>query len=216
MTVSVSPRAATSFERPTDRADELQCPTGLVRFLEIPVHRFVMIDGSGAPGDASFRPRMPGLYATAYGLHFALKAHGVRERVGPLEGLWWTVEPGQGPGQVPQAEWLWTIMIELPDAASDGEVERALGAGRRRLDPELASGLRVESFDEGLVAQVVHVGPYADEQPTLERLFGAMASAGLVPHGRHHELYLGDPRRSAPDRLRTVLRQPVRTADSDR
>jgi hypothetical protein len=74
---------------------------------------------------------------------------------------------------------------------------------------DLAPGLRVEPFDEGRVAQILHLGSYAEERPTIERLHAAVAAAGLRPHGRHHELYLGDPRRSRPERLRTLIRQPV-------
>ena len=198
--------------RPTDRADEFAVPTGAVRFLDLPPHRFVMIDGEGAPGDTTFAPRMPGLYATAYTLHFALKRRGVVARIGPLEGLWW-------PGDmaivadlvtgVDQGGWHWSLLIGLPDEASPDELEAALAAGRAKLVEPHAAGLRIEAFDEGRAAQVMHIGPYDAEAPTIERLHEAIAAAGLRPRGAHHELYLGDPRRSAPARLRTLVRQPV-------
>src|SRR5512147_578041 len=78
-----------NLDRPRDRDDELRTPAGAVRFLDVPTHRFVMIDGDGPPGETTFAPRMPGLYATAYPLRFALKRRGIERRVGPLEGLWW-------------------------------------------------------------------------------------------------------------------------------
>lgn len=201
-----------AFETPADRADEWRVAPGGVRFVDLPEHRFVMIDGEGPPAGGAFATRMPGLYTTAYALRFGLKRRGVVERVGPLEGLWWTVDGGTdlddlfGPGR---DLWRWTLLVGLPDAATDVELAAALEAGRRKLDPNLASGLRVEAFAEGRVAQILHVGPYADERPTIERLHAGIRDAGLRPWGRHHELYLGDPRRSAPQKLRTILRQPV-------
>lgn len=204
--------ATVDFARPRDRGDEFVAPAGVVRLVDLPAHRFVMIDGEGKPGDVTFAPRMPGLYATAYTLHFALKRRGVVARVGPLEGLWWPEETAGAQdlvSGVDQGGWHWTLLIGLPDEASPGEVEAALGAGRAKLVEPFVANLRVESFAEGRAAQVMHVGPYDAEGPTIERLHAAIAAAGLQARGAHHELYLGDPRRSAPERLRTLVRQPV-------
>lgn len=204
--------AAVDFAHPVDRADEYAAPAGAVRFVDLPVHRFVMIDGEGKPGDTTFAPRMPGLYATAYTLHFALKRRGVVARIGPLEGLWWPGDTGTAQHLVTgvdQGGWHWTLLIGLPDEASQEELADALAAGRAKLVEPFASALRLESFAEGRAAQVMHVGPYDAEAPTIERLHAAIAAAGLQVRGAHHELYLGDPRRSAPARLRTLLRQPV-------
>ncbi len=174
-----------------------------------------MIDGDGAVGESSFAPRMPGLYATAYGLHFALRRRGVARRVGILEGLYWTVDGSTdldtilGPDR---GTWRWTLLISLPDEATDSELAAALAAGRAKLAPEYGADLRIATFDEGPSAQVLHLGPYAEERPNIERLHAAIAAAGLRPRRRHHELYLGDPRRAAPERLRTLIRQPVEPA----
>jgi hypothetical protein len=100
-------------------------------------------------------------------------------------------------------------MIGLPPEATAEELEQHLATARGRLDPEFAPGLRTELFAEGPCAQLMHIGPYAEERGTIERLHAGIGAAGLRPVGRHHELYLGDPRRSAPERLRTILRQPV-------
>lgn len=205
----------TRFEIPVNRNDELRLATD-VRFLDLPTRRFVMIDGQGPPADAAFVARMPGLYTTAYTLRFALKRRGIVARVGPLEGLWWTLDDetsldailGPADGRSREA-WRWTLLIALPDEASEPELASALEAGRTKLEPTFAPTLRVEPFDEGRVAQVLHVGPYATEKPTIERLHAAIAAAGLRPRGHHHEIYLGDPRRSAPERLKTILRQAV-------
>jgi hypothetical protein len=200
------------FERPSDRNAELRGRPGEIRFLEIAPIRAVLVDGDGQPGEATFGVRMPGLYATAYGLHFALKRRGVERRVGMLEGLYWTADGSTdldailGPDR---GTWRWTLLISLPGEATDQELAAALAGGRAKMPAELATELRIETFEEGPVAQVLHLGPYGEERPTIERLQAAIAAAGLRPRGRHHELYLGDPRRSAPERLRTLLRQPV-------
>jgi hypothetical protein len=155
---------------------------------------------------------MPGLYTTAYSVHFALRKRGIEAPIGPIEGLWWTVDSEFGLDDVLSGDrggWAWTLLMSLPDVATDEELAGALEAGRAKLVEPHASRLRVEPFAEGRAAQVMHLGPYSEERPTIERLHGAIESAGLLPRGRHHELYLGDPRRSAPDKLRTILRQPV-------
>ena len=205
-----------AFERPADRAAEFRGGPGVVRFLDIPARRCVMIDGAGAPGEGAFAPRLPGLYATAYTLRFALKRRGMVTKVGPLEGLWWTTDGSTdldaifgGPDGAARGTWRWTLFIALPDEASDAEIETALAAGRAKLDPTVVASLRVESFTEGPVAQLLHLGPYAAERASIERLHAGVAAAGLRLRGRHHEVYLGDPRTSAPERLRTILRQPV-------
>lgn len=195
-----------------ERSAEFAGRPGEVRIFEATPIRAVMVDGDGPVGDAAFAPRMPGLYTTAYNLRFALKKRGVEEKVSPLEGLYWMVDGTTdldaifGPDR---GAWRWTLLIALPDAATDDEVATALAAGRAKVPPEVAANLRVERFDEGRVAQVLHVGPYGDERPTIERMFAAIAAAGLRPRGRHHEIYLGNPQRARPERLRTLLRQAV-------
>jgi len=211
MSISTQVIEAPVFERPRDRDDELRGRRE-VRFLDLAERRFVMIDGEGPPGDESFGPRMPGLYGTAYPLRFALKARGVVQRVGPLEGLWWTTDAATGLDAIlgsDRADWRWVLMIGLPDEATEAELDAALAGGRARMDPALAPNLRVEPLAEGRAAQVLHVGPYSMERPTIEHLHAAVADAGLRLRGRHHEIYLGDPRRTAPERYRTLIRHPV-------
>ena len=201
-----------TFERPLDRDAELRGKPGVVRFLELPPRRVVMIDGEGPPGPDAFAPRMPGLYTTAYKLRFGLKDRGVITRVGPLEGLWWTSDGLFDLDWLLEGArdtWRWTLLIALPDEATSKEVDEALAAGRAKLGPGFASNLRVETFDEGRVAQLLHVGPYAAEKGSIERLHAAVEAAGLRLHGHHHELYMGNPQTSAPERLRTLLRHPV-------
>jgi len=201
------------FEQPAAVADELAGKPGRVRFLEVPSHRFIMIDGEGQASEATFAPRMPGLYTAAWSLRFALKRRGVVTKVGPLEGLWWTstglTDLDAIFGDADRATWRWTLLIGLPDEATEAELAEALELGRSKLTPPYADSLRVEPFAEGPCAQVLHLGSYAAERPTIETLHAAIRDAAMVPRDRHHELYLGDPSRSAPERLRTLLRQPV-------
>lgn len=213
MTVIEAP-AGVTFERPVDRSDELKGKPGIVRFLDLPARRFVMIDGEGAPGEEAFAPRMPGLYGTVYPLRFALKRRGVEERIGPLEGLWWTVDGTTDFDEIfggtgGRGDWRWLLLIAIPEAATAVEVAHAVEAARAKLVEPHASSLRVETFDEGRVAQALHLGPYSTERATIERLHAAIAEAGLTPRGRHHEIYMGDPRRAKPENIRTILRQPV-------
>jgi hypothetical protein len=210
------PPATVIFEHPATLADEMAGRPGVVRFLVVPGRRFVRIDGEGPAGAAAFTPRMPGLYATAWGLRFMLKRRGVETKVAPLEGLWWTVEGTTdldaifGNGMTgDRAGWRWTLQIALPDEATADELDAALAAGRSKLAPPFADSLRIEAFEEGEAAQLLHLGPYAAERPSIERLHAAIAEASMVPRDRHHEVYLGDPQRSAPEKLRTLLRQPV-------
>ena len=204
------------FERPADRDAELDGRPGAVRFLELAPRRAVLIDGTGAPGPAAFAPRLPGLYTTAYSVRFALKARGIVGRVGPLEGLWWTADESADLAAVFESDrgredWRWILFIGLPDEATDEDLAVAVEKGRAKLADHrrIAAGLRMAVIDEGRVAQLLHVGPYSAERASIERLHAAVAAEGLRLRGRHHEIYLGDPRTAAPERLRTILRHPV-------
>ena len=213
--VTASTATFVTFDHPADRPGELAGKPGVVRFLEVAPVRTVQVDGDGQPGDATFGARMPGLYTTAYSLRFALKRRGVERRVGMLEGLFWTVDGAIDLDRIlgpDRGTWRWTLFIALPDEAADDELADALAKGRAKVAPEIAANLRIETVDEGAVAQVLYLGRYADERPTIERLHATIAAAGLRPRGRHHELYLGDPGRSAPEKLRTLIRHPVEPA----
>jgi hypothetical protein len=183
--------------------------------VEVPELAFVMLDGRGDPNSAEeYQAALQALYGVAYTLKFTLKkADPSRDfKVPPLEGLWWT--DGEPPSldalQADRESWNWTMMIAVPDEVTAAEVAAAeVVAARRR--PLPAAGLvRLERFAEGQAAQVMHIGPYAEEAPTIARLHEFVAEQGYGLRGRHHEIYLGDPRRTAPERLKTILRHPVK------
>ncbi len=205
------------------RPAELGYPRrGEVRLRDVPPRRILEVKGAGRPDSDSFRAAVSALYTVAYGVHFALKRRGIEARVGALEGLWTfdrdPFEPRpEGDREAADASfvppdpdaWLWTLLIELPEAATDEDVATAIADGRgKHPSPEL-DALRAVWFEEGEVIEALHVGPYATETDTVARMAAAADAEGVCPIGPHHEIYLGDPRRSAPERLRTVLRQPV-------
>jgi len=194
---------------------------GEVSFIDVPEMSFLMVDGEGNPNtppeqDASFHDALQALYAVSYELRFGLKAEGIEFTVAPLEALWWTDDrPASVPSAATPAEaWHWRALMWQPDVVTPEQVERFRLEAERKATakkeprPGLAR-IRFERWREGPSAQVLHIGPYDAEGPTIARLHEAIAARGLHPRGRHHEIYLGDPRRTAPERLKTVLRQPV-------
>jgi hypothetical protein len=188
---------------------------GEIRIREIPPRRILKIDGQGRPDSPAFRAAVEALYPVAYGVHFALGRRGVDAPIGTLEGLWsfdpFVTPPDAAEPFIPRDAdtWQWTLFLELPESATDAEVLAAVeDAERRRPSPQLEE-LRDVWFEEGLVVEALHVGPYATEPETIARMATAADEAGLERCGPHHEIYLGDPRRAAPERLRTILRQPV-------
>jgi len=183
--------------------------------VEVPELAFLMIDGRGDPNASeAYQDALQALYGVAYTLKFTLKkAEPERDfKVAPLEGLWWAdaERPSLQDLQAERDSWTWTMMIAVPDEVTAAEVAVAAEAAARRR-PSPALGLvRLERLAEGLAAQIMHVGPYSAEAPTIERLHAFVAEQGYELRGRHHEIYLGDPRRTAPERLKTVIRHPVR------
>ena len=185
--------------------------------VEVPELVFVMIDGRGDPNASeAYQEALGALYGVAYTLKFSLKKAdpGRDFKVAPLEGLWWpdTERRSMEELQAERDAWNWTMMIALPEEVTAAELAAAAEAAARRR-PSPALGLvRLERFTEGLAAQIMHVGPYSAEAPTIERLHGFVEAQGYKLRGRHHEIYLGDPRRTAPERLKTVIRHPVEQA----
>jgi hypothetical protein len=131
-------------------------------------------------------------------------------RVSPLEALWWT--EGVFDMSQPPDTWLWTAMIMQPGVITRKVVDAAIEELRRKNNPPALPKLRFESFAEGLSVQILHLGPYAEERPTIERMHRFARDNGYAPCGKHHEIYLGDPRRTKPEKLKTVVRQPVEKA----
>jgi hypothetical protein len=187
-----------------------QPPVGKFVVVEIPELAFAMIDGAGDPNTApAYAGAVSWLYTLSYTLKFMSKAAGRDYGVAPLEGLWWSDDMDDFlKGR--KDRWSWTSMIMQPDWISPEQFEQAVAKAKEKLGPPPKS-LRLERFTEGLSVQTMHLGPYSAEGPTIAKLHSEFLPAnGLVENGRHHELYIGDPRRTAPEKLKTVIRQPVR------
>jgi hypothetical protein len=175
----------------------------------VPARKFIMVDGSGSPGSTpEFQEAIQALYSVAYTAKFTLKkAGGVQFTVMPMEALWWNVN-----GMLDldsKMAWHWRAMIAMPDEVTATDIEAArAAAGVKHPNPALKK-LHLKEFREGLCVQVMHIGPYSEEKETIERLHAFAVAQGYKLHGKHHEIYLGDPRRTKPEKLKTIVRQPV-------
>lgn len=185
-------------------------PRGRFVPVDVPRVSYLMVDGHGDPNTVpAYRLAVESLYATAYTIKFACKAAGRDFVVAPLEGLWSAPDPESFTARR-KHEWDWTIMIMVPDFVDEAAFLAARDKAREKRGA-LAESLRLESLEEGLCLQALHVGSYDDEGPLLATLHREIMPAGGYDFaGRHHEVYLGDPRKVAPEKLRTVIRQPVR------
>lgn len=184
--------------------------------VDVPDFLFVTVDGriekGQSPGTSpAFEEAMQALYGAAYTIKFMSKLrkkNAIDYPVMALEALWWVEE---GAFDISQLDnWCWRAMILQPDHVTQEMFAEALGKIRQKRPSPSVEKLRLERFHEGLCIQTMHVGPYAAEPSTLDRMHAFAAENGFSPRGKHHEIYLGDPRRSAPEKLKTVLRYPVK------
>lgn len=192
---------------------ELYAPPKKFALVDVPEMQFLMVDGHGDPNVAQeYQDALEALYAVAYKIKFASKKQLQRDYVvPPLEGLWWADDMASFSTARDKAQWDWTMMIMTPEWITAEIFATALEQVRKSKDPAALDKVRLESYHEGLSVQILHVGSYDDEGPTLQKLHEEyLPQNGLVENGKHHEIYLGDPRRVAPDKLKTILRQPVR------
>jgi hypothetical protein len=178
--------------------------------IDVPELQFFMVDGTGDPNQpGEFQDAIQALYSLSYSAKFMLKKEGIEFKVSPLEGLW-----GSAGGLDPnnKTAWRWTAMIMQPAAVTPSVLDKMRAEAMRKKPLPALPKVRLETFREGLSAQIMHVGPYSAEAPTIARLHEFIQKQGYRLTGKHHEIYLGDPRRSAPERLKTVIRQPIARA----
>jgi hypothetical protein len=190
-----------------------------VEVVQVPLFQFAMIDGvieaGHGPGTSpAFQAAMEALYGISYTLKFMVKQRKqdpVDFPVMALEGLWGTENFDRATFDITQtAGWQYTVMILQPDLITQELFQDGLGQLRKKRGDRLAfSKLRLESFEEGPAIQILHVGPYATEMETIARMDAFADANGYTLHGRHHEIYMGDPRKAAPEKLKTILRHPV-------
>jgi hypothetical protein len=197
---------------------------GSVDFVDIPELGYLTVAGIGRPGGARFTAAVQALYTVSYGARFLLKKErGDAPPTMPLEAQWWVDDPAHHDilaavalgtatmADTDRTQWQWRAMIVQPEPIDIGLIAQAVERARTKALPALRT-LRYERWEESRCAQVLHIGPYSAESPSIMRLHKAIAGAGYRPRGRHHEIYLSDPRRCAPHRLRTILRHPIAPA----
>ena len=178
----------------------------VVEFGEIP---FLTIEGKGEPGGKEFTSKVEALYSLAYGVKNLCKKQGKDFVVPNLEGLWW-VESYKPALEVPRGEWLWKLLIRMPEFVTSEIVEKAKVEVIKRRGIELVDEIKFEKLTEGKCVQVLHIGPYSTEPESLAKMRKLMEEKNLVENGLHHEIYLSDPRRVPEEKWKTILRQPVK------
>ena len=186
-------------------------PGGQPVIVDVPELHYLMIDGEGDPNvSADYQAVIEALYTASYTLKFKVKRRqpGIDYKVMPLEGLWWADHMGAFRFER-KHEYKWTMMIAQPSILIPELVAEAVDETARKKDLPALSMIRFETLTEGTSAQILHLGPYTEERPTIEKLHAFIEEQGYRKAGKHHEIYLSDPRRTAPERLKTVIRQPI-------
>ena len=172
-------------------------------------HKFLTIKGVGEPAGETFTEAVEALYPVAYSIKKQYKLIGQDFAVPKLEGLWW-VNGSRPADEVERSRWHWKLLIRMPDFVENEKVLQAFDECYKKKRLEKIKDVTLEIVVEGKCVQVLHVGPYSTEETTLQRLSDFIQRNGLKVNGVHHEIYLSDPRKTAPERMKTILRQPVR------
>ncbi len=195
--------------------DSYRAKRGEFRVLDLPSMQYLMVDGHGDPNTApEYADAIGALYPVAYAIKFASKGELGRDYVvPPLEALWWATDLAAFTTARDKTQWDWTAMLMVPDWIAADLVEAAIARTAAKSHPAALDRVRLEQLDEGRCVQTLHVGSYDDEAGVLAELHDEfLPAAGLRMRGKHHEIYLSDPRRVEASRLRTILRQPVEDA----
>ncbi len=182
-----------------------------VEFVEVPEMNFFMIDGKGDPNIAKeFSDAVEALYSLSYTIKFMIKKGEQQIDYGvlPLEGLWW-VDDMRKFSSDNKDEWKWTVMIMQPEFITQEIVDEAIEKIKAKKNLPALKKIRFEKFNEGKSAQILHIGPFSEEGPTIEKAHNFIKENGFKLKGKHHEIYLSDIRRAAPEKWKTIIRQPV-------
>ncbi|MBI5447681.1 MAG: GyrI-like domain-containing protein [Gammaproteobacteria bacterium] len=171
--------------------------------------KYLSIEGKGEPSGKEFSAKVETLYPVAYGIKKICKAKNLDFTVAKLEGLWW-VANGKDARTTPRTEWNWKLLIRMPDFVNETFFKDACTEVLEKKGLELAKKVKFESLENGKCVHVMHLGPYKDEPETIDRMTAVIEAKGLKKAGLHHEIYLSDPKKTAPSKMKTILRQPVR------
>lgn len=183
-----------------------------IEMVDVPAMNFLMVEGQGDPNTSpEFQNAIETLFSVAYTLKFLIKKGDMAIDYGvlPLEGLWWTEEMKDFSVEK-KAAWKWTMMIQQPEFVTAEHILTAKGQVEKKKNPPALGKLQFKSYHEGKSAQILYIGPFADEGPTIEMIHDFIHDNGYELTGRHHEIYLSDFRRTAPAKLRTIIRQPMK------
>ena len=180
--------------------------------IKIPKMMFFMIDGTGDPNTSEEYKEIVQLL---YNISYALKMKVIKKEtpskdyvVPPLEGLWYMPKMEEW-SMDEKDKWEWTMMIRIPDFVKDSQIKKAMKILKETKNPSSFSKLRYEQYNEGICVQIMYLGPYDEEPPTIKKMHQFAEKNGYNLNGHHHEIYLSDPRRVEPERLKTILRQPI-------
>ncbi|MCA9342389.1 GyrI-like domain-containing protein [Candidatus Saccharibacteria bacterium] len=201
---------------------QLYKPGKKPEIIDVPKMQFIMVDGKGAPDPdegsskdvTEFQEAFQVLYGLAYSIKMSYRGDeqlpGYQNfKVPPPEALWWMTDNSDFDVNQPD-KWRWTLMLRMPDFVTDKIVTNFIDKLVIKKKSDIYKKARLEDFKEGKSVQIMHVGPYSAEGPNIEAIHKYALEQGYKLHGKHHEIYYGDPRRSAPEKLKTVLRQPVK------
>lgn len=177
-------------------------------FVKVTRAKYLAYEGVGEPNGPGFAEAIGALYGAAYTIKMRKKGEGSDYGVAPLEAIWWSSNPGETMPSTAEG-WRWVALIRTPDFVSDADLELARAELERKGRGEAVKRVHLKELDEGECVQMLHVGPYSAEPATIEAMHGFVTAQGRTVHGRHHEIYLSDPRRVPPERLRTILRLPL-------
>ena len=186
-------------------------PAGEATLVKLPPMKYIMVDGSGEPGGESFTQAMGVLYNVTYTMKFRAKKLLKKDydMMAP-EGLWWM--KGNKIDMAHRDKWLWTLMIVVPDFVNEKLFRDSVAEVRKRKNPPGLGKARLETLEERTCLQIMHIGPYASEPESISKLDAFAKEHNYRMVGKHHEIYLGDPRRAAPSKLKTIIRHPVAKA----
>ena len=182
-----------------------------IEFIDVPTMNFLMIDGQGNPNTSQeYKNAVEALYAVSYAVKFLIKKGVLQTDYGvmPLEGLWW-VDDMSTFDINNKDDWKWTAMIMQPKIVTKEYIETALEQVRNKKNLEAIPKIKFKPFREGKSAQTLHIGPFADEGPTIERIHQFITESNFSLRGKHHEIYLSDIRKAKPENWKTIIRQPV-------
>lgn len=183
-----------------------------ISIVNVPNMNFLMIDGKGDPNTSQqYKEAVEALFTTAYALKFAIKKSNIAIDYGvmPLEGLWWT-EPMESFSLDDKNSWLWKMMIMQPEWITESLVEDIIPQVTKKKNLPAIQQIRFQSFSEGSAAQILYIGPYKDEHPTIQKIHKFIEDKGHNLSGKHHEIYLSDPRKTASEKVKTIIRQPFK------